>query len=226
MKRSNKIYTFLFLIGIIEIASAQYKEDQWADRDTWMDVSKIFKLSNIEAGDFVADIGCHEGYLTIHIAKQVGASGKVYAVDVREDRLNKLDEHLRERKFTHVNTILGDYDNPKLPEKLLDAVVVMDTYHEMDDYMVILKHIKKSLKPDGRIVIIEKFKSRMRNKTRDEQMEAHTLSVDYVKSELEEAGFSISTEIKNFGSWENETNKKIWILVGTPNELNREPQNK
>ncbi len=215
MKAQIKKMLFLTFILTIGICQAQYKESEWTKRDSWMNVSKIFKLAEIQAGNSVADVGCHEGYLTIHMSNVVGESGKVYAVDVREDRLDQLDEHLKKRKLTNVKTVLGDYDNPKLPLGSLDAVVVMDTYHEMDDYMIVLKHIKKSLKPEGRIVIIEKLKSHMTNKTRDEQMEGHTLSMKYVKAELLEAGFSISKEIKDFGKWKNDTSKTIWVLVGT-----------
>ncbi len=207
---------FLTIIFILGVCKAQYKENDWAKRDTWMNVEKIFELAEIAKGDVVADLGCHEGYLTIHMSKQVGREGKVYAVDVRKDRLDQLDEHLKKRKLNNVKTILGDYDNPKLPYDLLDVVIVMDTYHEIEQYMKVLAHIKNSLKPDGSVVIIEKFKSHLLNKTRAEQIDAHTLSMNYVKTELLEAGFSIQKEIKNFGEWKNDPDKKIWILIGVP----------
>ncbi|GAA4271614.1 class I SAM-dependent methyltransferase [Aquimarina gracilis] len=214
MKQQIKVLFFLFSALLIEKGMAQYIENDWEERDSWMDVPKIFDLAGVRSGSIVADIGCHEGYLSIHMSRKVGESGKVYAVDVRQDRLDKLDKYLEDRDLNNVETILGDYDNPKLPLESLDTVIVMDTYHEMDDYMAILNHIRRSLKPDGRVVIIEKFKSHMRNKTRSEQMKAHTLSIKYVKSELEKAGFSIIKEVKDLGNWENESNKRIWVLVG------------
>ncbi|MEW7292954.1 class I SAM-dependent methyltransferase [Aquimarina sp. 2304DJ70-9] len=207
----------LIFIGVctLEECHAQYKENDWADRDTWMNVSKIFELSEIESGSVVADVGCHEGYLTIHLSKKVGESGKIYAVDVREDRLRTLDEHVKEREIANVTTVLGDYDDPKLPKQSLDAVIVMDTYHEIKEYKTVLAHIKTSLKPKGKIIIIEKLKKHMRNKSRADQIEAHTLSMSYVRSELKSAGFLISKEINDFGKWENDATKTIWILVGT-----------
>ncbi len=213
MKLKVAVLIFIIVSGVQE-NYAQYKENDWSERDTWMDVSKIFELSEIESGSVVADVGCHEGYLTIHLAKKVEESGRIYAVDVREDRLRKLDEHLEERKITNVTTVLGDYDDPKLPMQALDAVIVMDTYHEIKDYKTVLTHIKTSLKPQGKIIIIEKLKKHMRNKSRAEQIDAHTLSKHYVKSELQDAGFVISKEIKDFGKWENDSSKTIWIVVG------------
>ncbi|WP_299217075.1 class I SAM-dependent methyltransferase [uncultured Aquimarina sp.] len=214
MELQNKFLMLLILIEI-NLGQAQYKENDWKERDTWMKVSEIFEIAEIKPGSKVADIGCHEGYLSIHMAKVVGASGKVLAVDVREDRLEKLDEHLKKRKIKNVKTILGDYDDPKLPDNSLDVVVILDTYHEMDDYKEILAHVKKALKPTGNIVLIEKFKEHMLNKSRDEQMEAHTLAMHYVKEELETAGFTIKKEIEDFGRWKKEEDKQIWILVGT-----------
>ncbi|WP_299241499.1 class I SAM-dependent methyltransferase [uncultured Aquimarina sp.] len=214
MELNNKFLILLILIGI-NLGQAQYKENDWKERDTWMKVSELFEIAEIKQGSMVADVGCHEGYLSIHMAKVVGASGKVLAVDVRKDRLEKLDEHLKKRKIKNVKTILGDYDNPNLPDNSLDVVVILDTYHEMDDYKEILAHVKKALKPKGNIVIIEKFKEHMLNKSRDEQMEAHTLAMHYVKKELETAGFIMKSEIKDFGRWKKEEDKRIWILVGT-----------
>ena len=89
----------------------------------------------------------------------------------------------------------------------------MDTYHEMSDYMSILDHVKKALKPDGLIVIIEKLKSRIIGKSRNEQTDAHSLSTKYVKEELQEAGFILRYENNNLGNWENDPDKVIWMLI-------------
>ncbi|WP_378173781.1 class I SAM-dependent methyltransferase [Aquimarina sp. SS2-1] len=208
----NLILSFI-LLGTNYIR-AQYKEYDWEERDTWMKISELFDISEIKSGSKVADIGCHEGYLSIHMSRAVGESGKVFAVDVRKDRLEKLEEHLKDRKIKNVHMILGDYDNPKLPKKDLDVVVILDTYHEIEEYKKILMHVKDALKTNGNIVIIEKFKQPMLNKSREEQTDAHTIAMHYVKDELLGAGFTIHIEIKDFGLWKNEEDKKIWILVG------------
>ncbi|WP_411030764.1 class I SAM-dependent methyltransferase [Spongiimicrobium sp. 3-5] len=204
---------FAVFIALPFFGTAQYTKVDWADRDQWMHLAKIYDLAGVEKGSQVADVGCHEGYLSLRLSEQVGETGKVYAVDVREDRLKRLKEHLSSSDINNVNVIHGDYDNPKLPAKSLDVVIVMDTYHEMDDYMQILGHIKKSLKPNGRILILEKLKAHMAGKPRSQQVGAHTLSMKYVKRELKEAGFSIDQEVKDFGIWNHEKNKKMWILV-------------
>ena len=203
----------VFLIASVYNMDAQFAAYEWEERDSWMDVSHVFDLAEIKEGSMVADIGCHEGYLTVHLSKRIGERGMVYAVDVREDRLDNLRENLEERNLKNVKPILGDYDNPKLPKELLDAVIVMDTYHEIEDYMKVLSHIEKALKPGGRILVLEKLKEHSKNKSRDDQMDSHTLSAKYVKKELEEIGFNITEYVPDFGKWENEQDKTMWILV-------------
>ena len=156
MRRLFSLLIFGVLISLH--VHSQYNPKDWEDRDQWMDVEQIFQLAGIEEGQHVADIGCHEGYFSIHLARRVGIRGKVFSVDIREDRLAKLNNNASERELFNITTILGEYDDPKLPENALDVVVIMDTYHEMKDYMTILEHVKSSLKPSGRILIIEKYR--------------------------------------------------------------------
>lgn len=195
---------------------AQYSKDDWERRDEWMNVTALIDLLAVAEGDSVADVGCHEGYFSFHLSEKVGRAGRIYAVDVEEYRLDALKEHLRDRKVTNIEAILGEYDNPKLPENSLDAVIIMDTYHEMEAYNTILSHIKKSLKSTGRLLILEKLKKHKRDKDRIEQIEAHTISSKYVKKELEDAGFEIIESIADFGNWKNEPDKQMWILLAVP----------
>ncbi len=205
---------FIVVSCFLTVGYSQYTEGDWEARDKWMDVRQIFDWAGVEIGDAVADVGCHEGYLSIHLARRVGEEGIVYSVDVVEDYLNTLAKFAQERKLDNITTVLGDYDDPRLPEKSLDVIFIMDAYHEMDEYKAILEHIKNDLKPGGRIVILEKLKNHARDKSRKEQADAHTLSPGYVKAELEEAGFMVSREFQNIGNWENEKDKKIWLLIG------------
>lgn len=192
---------------------SQYTEQDWLERDDWMKTSVLLEMSGVQEGDKVADIGCHEGYLSIHLAKKVLGRGKVYAVDVRSDRLETLQSNAKKRKLTNIETVLGDYDNPKLPKNQLDVVFIMDTYHEMDSHEQILQHVKNALKPGGNLMLMEKLKKRVKNKSREEQVSAHSLGANYVRKELEQAGFAIISEIKNHGKWEREEDKQMWVLL-------------
>ena len=208
-------YKLLLVIIALPLSGlAQYNSSDWDERDEWMDVDRIMEMGGVEPGQHVADIGCHEGYFSMHLAREVGLRGKVYSVDVREDRLAKLNQNAADLNLLNITTILGDYDDPKLPKKELDLVVIMDTYHEMRDYMTVLEHVKQALKPSGKILILEKLKSHAKGKSRAEQTSSHTLSPHYVKKELQEAGFKVIQQVNNMGNWENNSTKKVWVLVG------------
>lgn len=200
------------LLGVF--GSAQYVESDWEERDRWMNIHQILEWADVKPGDIVADIGCHEGYLSIHLSRKIGDDGKVFAIDVREDHLNSLRQHAKDRHLTNIITILGEYDDPKLPEKELDIVFIMDAYHEMDDYMSILSHVRAALKPGGKIVILEKLKEHARGKNREQQAISHTLAPHFVKKELREAGFEVSGVYDNLGKWEEVPDKTIWLLIG------------
>lgn len=218
IKTNNKSFSLIVLVFFnmtINVLNAQYTESDWDERDKWMDIDKMFNLVDLKPGNIVADIGCHEGYLTIHMAKKIEEKGKVFAVDVIEHRLQKLKKNAEKRNLTNITTILGDYDNPKLPNNTLDAVFILDTYHDIKNYMTILEHVKKALKPGGHIVISEELSESAKGKSRSAQTNSHVLSPKYVRKELEETGFVISETIEKLGYWHDDKSRPIWVLVAT-----------
>lgn len=211
--RLTSFGVFIIFISTHFSANAQYSSEDWKWRDGWMPVEKLFELAAVGVGDNVADVGCHEGYLTMHLAQKVGEQGKVYSVDLRNDRLQTLKSNARKRKLKNITTILGDYDNPKLPSNSLDVIFVIDTYHEISAYKEVLEHLKNSLKLGAKLVVLEKLKKRLIGKSREDQVLGHTLALSYVKKELQNAGFKIRTEIENFGEWEEDPAKTMWVLI-------------
>ncbi|WP_222984194.1 class I SAM-dependent methyltransferase [Flagellimonas meishanensis] len=200
-------------IGSVFGLYAQYAEPDWEDRDQWMQTDTLLTLMGIGAGDKVADIGCHEGYLSTRLAQKVLPQGRVYAVDVRSDRLETLRTNAHNQGLRNIITILGDYDDPKLPERELDAIFIIDTYHEMEAHEKMLQHVRRALKPGGKVMILEKLKSWVSGKTRKEQVSAHSLGPEYVREELIQAGFIIISEIADHGDWEREKDKQMWVIL-------------
>ncbi|WKZ59407.1 MAG: class I SAM-dependent methyltransferase [Cyclobacteriaceae bacterium] len=211
----------LFFILLAHCAHAQnpytdvYKESAWVERDKWQKPQEIIRLMNIKVGSVVADVGCHEGYMTVKLANAVGRSGNVYAVDVEQHKLDRLKNHLEARRITNVSLIKGDYDNPKLPAGSLDAVIILDTYHEMDDHDAILQHIKASLKPGGRLVICEPIADERRNLSRAEQERKHELAIKFALEDLAKAGFQIVSKQENFVDRTAVKGDRMWIIVAS-----------
>jgi ubiquinone/menaquinone biosynthesis C-methylase UbiE len=214
-----KSLSFIFLLFSVGSAFAQsdgyknvYTEAEWKARDAWQKASEIIKKMKLDRNSVVADIGCHEGYMTFKLA---AVASKVYAVDVEQPRLDKLSKHMEGRKVSNIVVVKGDYDNPRLPDNQLDAVIILDTYHEMDDHDEILQHIMTSLKKGGRLVICEPIADSRRNLTRAEQERRHELAMKFALEDLEKGGFTIQEKSDPFVDRENIKGDKMWLIVAT-----------
>ncbi|MCE7862319.1 MAG: methyltransferase domain-containing protein [Bacteroidetes bacterium CHB5] len=214
MRQLTIIGTFLFSFALHaqDTWKDVYKESAWAERDSWQKANELIQQLNLKTNSHVADVGCHEGYMTVKLAAFV-KTGKVYAVDVEQPKLDKLKTNLSNRKLENVIAIKGDYDNPKLPVNTLDAVIIVDTYHEMDEHDKILKHIKTALKPGGRLVLCEAIADARRESTRQEQERKHELSINFALADLKAAGFTIIKQQDPFADRTKEKGDKMWLIV-------------
>lgn len=210
--------TILFLLFSISVSAQDpykniYSAHAWKERDAWQKPDELIKLLKIGAGSQAADIGCHEGYMTFKLSKVVGTTGRVYAVDVEDSKVQKVKSLAAESKITNITTIKGDYDNPKLPLNSLDAVIILDTYHEMDDHDEILKHILKALKPGGRLLLCEPIAESRRNSKRSDQESKHELGMSFALDDLKKAGFKISVQKDPYVDRTKEKGDKMWVVL-------------
>jgi ubiquinone/menaquinone biosynthesis C-methylase UbiE len=139
----------------------------------------------IARGASVADIGAGAGYITWRLAERVGPAGKVYANDIQPEMLRLLRKNMEARHLTNVEPVLGVEDDPKLPAGRMDLVLLVDVYHEFTEPEKMLRKIRESLKPDGRLVLLEYRKEDPNVPIRPE----HKMSVAEVRAELEPEGF-------------------------------------
>ena len=177
------------------------------------DTDALLDALAIEAGDWAADVGSGDGDYTLPMAERVGPSGRVFAVDVDPDKLDELNERLVDDGIEHVTSVYSVEDNPMLPVDSFDAVLVRNAYHHFTAHESMLRHIKAALKSDGRLVIEESINEELIGASREAQVDNHDLGIEYVREELEAAGFTIQRE-------ENplmETSWGIyWMIVATP----------
>ncbi|HKW96994.1 MAG TPA: class I SAM-dependent methyltransferase [Bryobacteraceae bacterium] len=139
----------------------------------------------IPRGASVADVGAGVGYFTWRLAERVGSAGKVYANDIQPMMLEQLRKNIETRHLTNVQTILGREDDPKLPAGRMDLVLLVDVYHEFSQPQKMLRKIRESLKPDGRLVLLEYRKEDPNIPIRPE----HKMSVAEVQAEVTPEGF-------------------------------------
>lgn len=135
----------------------------------------------IEKGSTVADIGAGVGYFTWRLAQRVGPAGTVYGQDIQPGMLVQLQKNMAARKITNVKSVLGDYDDPKLPKDSLDLILLVDVYHEFSEPVKMVDRMRESLKPGGRLVLIEYRAEDPNVPIRPE----HEMTVAQVRAELE-----------------------------------------
>ena len=150
--------------------------------DVALDVLKIPK------GAAVADIGAGSGYITVRLAARVGPTGRVFANDVQPQMLNILSRRLSNARITNVTLIEGTLDDPKLPPASVDMAMMVDVYHELSQPQTMLRHLRESLKPGGRLVLLEYRKEDPTVPIKPE----HKMSVAEAKMEVEAEGFTLS----------------------------------
>jgi ubiquinone/menaquinone biosynthesis C-methylase UbiE len=124
-------------------------------RDREEDCNTLLQALKIEPGDTVCDMGCGNGFYAVRIAKLLGERGKVIAVDIQREMLELLKERAEAERVTNIETVLGTIVDPKLPEASIDLMLLVDVYHEFSHPEEMLAAIRKSLKPSGRVALVE-----------------------------------------------------------------------
>ena len=125
------------------------------ERDAEEQPDRVIRELNIPAGATVVDFGAGVGYYTWRLARQVGPRGKVIAVDIQPGMIERLKETLAAHDVSNVETVLALEDNPRLPEGEVDLAILVDVYNELQQPEVSMQHLRRALKPDGRLVIID-----------------------------------------------------------------------
>ena len=125
------------------------------DRDLWQRPDQIMDAMGIADASVVADIGAGSGWFTIRLARRVGPQGLVYAEDVQPEMINAITRRVQREGLTNVRAVRGQNSDPRLPAGSLDAVLVVDAYHEVEDRVTMLANLARALKPQGRIGVVD-----------------------------------------------------------------------
>jgi ubiquinone/menaquinone biosynthesis C-methylase UbiE len=164
----------------------------------------------IGAGSRVADVGAGSGYFTAHLSSEVGPSGQVFAVDISDRSLDQLSRLVDDDGLENVEVVRGEIDDPGLPEGALDAVLMVDAYHEMTEYEAMLARVYGALKPGGRLVILDLVPPDS-TAARARQTANHRLGLSLVEREVVEAGFEFIERDPRFTSSGRGSGQ--WMLV-------------
>lgn len=153
-------------------------------REEKLQVNRVMDLLGIREGANVADIGAGSGWFTVRAARRVGNSGLVYAVEINSDYLKHIEERAKRETLANIRPILSKEDNPLLPEKSVDAVLLLKTYHEVAQPIRLLKRTREAMRPGALLGIID------RNSNADD----HGIDREIVIKEAGRAGFVLVNE--------------------------------
>jgi uncharacterized protein (TIGR01244 family) len=152
---------------------------------------KTLDFMGLKDGDTVVDVGCGNGFYTLRLSERVAPSGKVIAQDIQQGMHDQLVKRADDAGAKNIELILGTETDPKLPEGVADWMLLVDVYHEFSDPEAMLAGIKKALKPNGKIALLE-----YRAEQADDVMPAfiprdHKMTIEEVMTEWTAAGFTL-----------------------------------
>jgi ubiquinone/menaquinone biosynthesis C-methylase UbiE len=170
MKGHSRLFAAVFGLVILfgfglSYASAQLDQlpaQQYVDlmgsakRLPTLKVDEVIAKLGLKPGDIVADVGSGSGAYSIAFAKAVAPNGIVYAVDIDQEMLNYVADQAKKAGVTNLRTVLGEYNDPKLPVRNIDVAFFQQVLHMIINRQTYLDTVVNYLKPDGRVVVIDK----------------------------------------------------------------------
>ena len=182
------------LPGVHPVSGRQYAQPMGVEGAEWLErrervdeeePDRALRLLKLPKGAVVADVGAGSGYFTVRLAKLVGPAGRVYASDIQRGMLDLLAKNVAKARLDNVTPVLGALDDPRLPAGTMDLVIMVDVYHEFSQPQAMLARIRESLKPGGRLALLE-----YRAEDPDVPIiPSHKMTKAQVKLEVEHEGF-------------------------------------
>jgi ubiquinone/menaquinone biosynthesis C-methylase UbiE len=150
----------------------------------------MIKALSVKPGQIICDMGCGNGFYSLKLARLVGKTGRVLAVDIQPEMLRLLEENSKGHALKNIELIQGSVIDPKLPAGELDLILLVDVYHEFSYPEQMLRAMRTALKPEGRLALVE---FRLEDPSVPIKIE-HKMSKEQVKKELEPNGYKLVEE--------------------------------
>lgn len=177
-------------------------------RDQWQRPGEVIQKLNLKEGSVIVDLGSGVGYFSLKLSRVVGKSGKVLPVDIKKFPLRVLRTRAFFEGEHNLDVILGEPDNPHLPTGRVDAVLILNTYHELTHPALILDHLFRSLKPGCRLVIVDRGPSVAHEPA--PESEDHAIASIEVEATLRRQGFEV---IERDDHFTNQPGDGLWWII-------------
>lgn len=162
-------------------------------REVYNHRNEIVAALSLEEGMEVADIGAGTGFFSRMMARKVGPTGKVYAVEIAAAFLKHINERAEKEAIENIELVLCDQKSTNLPPESIDLAFACDTYHHFEFPYRTLKSIHRALRPDGVLVIVD-FE-RIEGVSREWILGHVRCGKGTVTDEIEDSGFDLVEEV-------------------------------
>ncbi len=158
----HRIAVLLFVGTILCVSLVLCGQTQSA-RDRDHQPERVMDAVGLQPGMVVGEVGAGHGYFTFWLAQRVGPSGKIYANDISRSALSAIRKRCQNEGITHIETVLGEVEDPLLPDGALDMVFIVNAFHDLAKPVELLNNLLPSLKPRGTVVIIDRDPEKFRD---------------------------------------------------------------
>jgi ubiquinone/menaquinone biosynthesis C-methylase UbiE len=145
----------LALAGVVVFAAVSLPYLPWLHGTTADEVERLAAWLEVEPGTRVADVGAGDGTFALALARRVGPSGQVYATELDAERLADIRQAAADARLSNVMVITGAVSSTNLPDACCEALFHRLVYHHLTDPAAINADIFRTLRPGGRLVIID-----------------------------------------------------------------------
>ena len=161
-------------------------------RDAWQKPDEVVGWLDLQPGQVVADLGAASGYFSRPLARVVGPTGWVFAIEVEPGFFPPLHQLASKAGVHNIATVLASFDDPHLPEASTDLILICDTLHHIEGRPAYYEKLKRALKPEGRIAVVDFFPDR---EIPVGPKKSERLSVEQVTKEFQDAGLKVSQNL-------------------------------
>jgi len=172
--------------AVAPIVSSRYSNED--ARDSVGEAETVMELAGVAEGMWVADIGAGEGYYTVRLAPLVGEDGRVLAQDIVPETRDELARRVTRERLDNVAVKLGEPANPQLPEASFDRVFLIHMYHEVEQPIEFIWHVRAALKPGASVVVVDADRPTERHGTPPRLLICEFASVGYELAKFQRLG--------------------------------------
>lgn len=158
-----KITVNILLAATLLSASLLFFGQTPSARDRNEQPERVMEAVGLQPGMTVGEVGAGHGYFTFWLARRVGPAGKVYANDISRSALSAIKRRCQDEDITHIDTILGEVEDPLFPDRALDMVFIVNAFHDLAKPVELLDNLLPSLKRDATVVIMDRDPDKFRD---------------------------------------------------------------